>query len=88
MNECVFDENNVCVKCGLAVRGKPGRRPCRAKTAKRGFRLGDAVEKSLSFFGITKKRVERITGKPCGCAARQEALNTWGDRVLAAFRKQ
>lgn len=51
--------------------------PCGArppkKTRKRG--LGDIIESVLSFIGITPKRIEKITGKPCGCKKRKEKLN-------------
>jgi hypothetical protein len=36
-----------------------------------------------SFTGIAAvaKTVERVTGKPCGCAKRQAALNELGRRI-------
>lgn len=37
--------------------------------------LGDLVERGLSAVGITKQRVRNMTGKDCGCAKRQAALN-------------
>lgn len=37
--------------------------------------LGDTVAKVAHAVGITPERIERITGKPCGCGKRQEALN-------------
>lgn len=44
------------------------------------FALGDIVEKVLRVFGITKDRVQAVTGKPCGCKKRQDAMNIWGYR--------
>ena len=47
--------------------------------------LGDAVEKALSSVGITKERVTRWLGKPCGCEERKAKLNRlgwWAQRVL------
>lgn len=47
--------------------------------------LGDAVESALSAVGITKERVERWLGRPCGCEERQRKLNalgSWARRVL------
>ena len=88
MSECIFDISGACIHCGLSVRGKPGRRPCRAKASRRSIRLGDAVAKVLSLFGITKQRVEVFTGKPCGCQKRQEALNTFGSRVARFFSRR
>ena len=43
--------------------------------------LGDIAERILRLFGITKERVQAITGKPCGCKKRQETMNAWGYRV-------
>ena len=43
--------------------------------------LGDITERCLRFFGITKERVQAVTGKDdCGCAKRQVAMNQWGYR--------
>lgn len=43
--------------------------------------LGDITERLLTSFGITKDRVQAVTGKPCGCKKRQESMNIWGYRV-------
>jgi hypothetical protein len=44
--------------------------------------LGDMAEQCLRFFGVTKERVQGITGrKDCGCAKRQAAMNEWGYRL-------
>lgn len=40
--------------------------------------LGDMVASALSAVGITKERVSKAIGKPCGCAKRQRALNELG----------
>lgn len=40
--------------------------------------LGDMVAAGLSAVGITKERVSKAIGKPCGCAKRQEKLNELG----------
>lgn len=39
--------------------------------------LGDVVEAAARLLGVKRvvQAVERTTGKPCGCAARREALN-------------
>ena len=55
------------------------------------FSLGDITERSLTSVGITKDRVQAVTGKKdCGCRKRQEAMNAWGyrwqDRLLAPYR--
>ena len=39
---------------------------------------GDYVERALKAAGITKERVERWVGGPCGCKERQEKLNAVG----------
>ena len=43
--------------------------------------LGDIVAAGLSAIGITKERVSRVLGKPCGCEERQAALNAFGKRL-------
>lgn len=40
--------------------------------------LGDMVAAGLEKVGITKERVSKAIGKPCGCAKRQQALNELG----------
>jgi hypothetical protein len=44
---------------------------------------GDYVTYYLALLGLTKQRVQWLTRKPCGCEARQEAINTWGERLRA-----
>jgi hypothetical protein len=43
--------------------------------------LGDMVAAGLAAVGITKERVSKAIGKPCGCAKRQERLNELGRRL-------
>jgi len=43
--------------------------------------LGDMVAAGLSAVGITKERVSKALGKPCGCAKRQQKLNELGRRL-------
>jgi len=45
--------------------------------------LGDYVTYYLALIGLTKQRVQWLTGKPCGCSERAEKLNTWGERLRA-----
>ena len=80
-DHCKCGDDGKCIQCwrplkchvtrmcpqGSAAVGKPG--------------LGDYVEKALTAVGITKERVEKITGKPCGCGKRQEALNRLGRKL-------
>lgn len=43
--------------------------------------LGDMTERFLRLFGITKERVQAVTGTAdCGCKGRQAAMNDWGYR--------
>lgn len=43
--------------------------------------LGDRVASALAAVGITKERVSKALGKPCGCAKRQQRLNELGRRL-------
>lgn len=43
--------------------------------------LGDMVAAGLAAVGITKERVSRAIGKPCGCDKRQAWLNEAGKRI-------
>lgn len=43
--------------------------------------LGDMVAAGLSAVGITKERVTKAIGRPCGCAGRQAALNKLGQKL-------
>lgn len=82
--------------CGRCERGAPFDGPydvtrqCRAcwlihndsayqKLWRRG--LGDWLAWLLSSVGITKARVEKVTGKPCGCDKRQQKLNELGEKL-------
>lgn len=47
----------------------------------RGTGLGDMVAAGLAAVGITKERVSKALGRPCGCGKRQEALNKLGRRL-------
>ena len=66
----------TCTRCGEPARNPKVRRNCSGKPG-----LGDYVERALSAVGITKKRVEKIVGKPCGCQKRQEWLNGVGRKI-------
>lgn len=43
--------------------------------------LGDMVAAGLSAVGITKERVSKAFGRPCGCGGRQKALNELGRKI-------
>lgn len=55
---------------------RPAYEELRRRYSRRG--LGDMVAAVLSAFGITEQRVSRLTGKPCGCKQRREAMNRVG----------
>lgn len=40
--------------------------------------LGDRAAAVLAAVGITEERVARVTGRPCNCKKRREALNRIG----------
>jgi hypothetical protein len=47
--------------------------------------LGDKIESALNSLGITKDRVEKFVGGPCGCEERKQRLNQlgwWALRVI------
>lgn len=50
---------------------------------KSGF--GDKIESALTLLGITKEKVEKWIGRPCGCKERKEKLNKlgrWAAKVM------
>lgn len=71
-----------CPRCGY-ISKQPSDKPFHKECTPG---LGDKVQATLSFFGITKARVnwvKRMFGskKPCGCSQRQEYLNNLGDSI-------
>lgn len=40
--------------------------------------LGDLTAAGLSLLGLTPERVESVTGRPCACHSRRQALNAAG----------
>lgn len=75
-----------CPACGLKAR-VPATTPrvfCACGFVQRnGVRagLGDYVAAGLHRVGITKDRVSRVLGRPCGCLKRQMQLNRLGRKV-------
>jgi len=47
--------------------------------------LGDKVANALGAVGITPERVEKITGKPCGCKKRKNKLNELHKKAARFF---
>jgi hypothetical protein len=58
-----------------------GSAACEKENADGATGLGDMVAAGLSAVGITKERVSKMLGKPCGCAKRQKMLNELGRRL-------
>lgn len=59
---------------------------CESSLACRGFDapkpgLGDRVASALAAVGITKERVSKALGRPCGCPKRQQRLNELGRKL-------
>lgn len=77
MKLCQFDANGVCTVCRQPQSAPGFARNC----VRRRVGLGDMVKKTLSFFGITEKRVSSAIGRPCGCSQRAEALNELGRKI-------
>lgn len=79
---CTFGEPSdgcrVCTRCGRVVRSVAPKISARCKAPPG---LGDMVAAGLAAIGITKERVSAALGRPCGCAARAEALNELGRRI-------
>lgn len=47
--------------------------------------MGYRIEQALTAVGVTKERVEKFVGAPCGCVERREKLNrlgAWAMRVI------
>jgi len=70
--------NNVAAcRCGFSM-------PCQNmvvyhQCVRRG--LGDLVAAGLAAIGITPERVSAVTGRPCKCKQRQQALNELGRSI-------
>lgn len=75
-------EECVCEYCGARAT-KPAKgfvlHGCNKRPRRKG--LGDMVSAVLAAVGITKERVSKVLGRPCGCGKRQEALNKIGKRI-------
>lgn len=88
---CDFSDDLKCQRCGYVARRLPTYRECRtldelaehiAKVTTPPWvpvpnpMIGDRVAALLSRLGVTKERVQRLTGvKDCGCQGRQQGLN-------------
>lgn len=86
---CSFDVSAwppTCRCCGRKVKTHvyPITAACRGNCGKG---LGDHLADGLAAVGITKERVSRLLGRPCGCKERQRRLNELGRKAAAAIRK-
>jgi hypothetical protein len=76
---CKIDSQTLsCVSCGARVSRLDVRRNCAPVVPG----LGDRVASALDAIGITKDRVEKFVGGPCGCQERQSAMNVAGAKWL------
>ena len=81
MRDCNFNNDAVtCGKCGFRGPSRDARRNCPGATH-RSIGLGDMVAAGLSTIGITKERVSKAIGRPCGCGKRAEQLNELGRKL-------
>lgn len=91
--ECDFSASLTCPRCGYRARSQRTRRVCRpVPDTFRPVDIGAVVERGLSAIGITKERVERLTGtaqKPggCGCGRRKAWLTKAGDAAQRAIHE-
>ena len=74
-----------CLACGAAVTNQQqphlGGCLCSPDQGSSKPGLGDRVASALAAVGITKERVSKALGKPCGCAKRQAKLNELGRKL-------
>ena len=73
-----------CQKCGFAQKTRQDHGAAIHRKCPTGgmceFRLvcegaGDVLAKVLGVVGVTKARVAKMLGRPCGCAERQRKMN-------------
>lgn len=69
-----------CERCVVADDGKTLRVDAQHEGYPRPG-LGDRVAAGLAAVGVTEERVARVTGRPCACKKRREALNELGRSV-------
>lgn len=90
--DCIIGDDLRCTVCGKLAYSKDVKRNCMDSAAPAvslpRVRLGDAVESMLTRIGITKDRVRQfLHAKDCGCTARQNWLNRWGDAKRAQVER-
>lgn len=88
MTYCEFDDETMaCRFCGYKAKSPKTIRECRQHQSEwRPIAVGDLVEKALSSAGITPDRVERLTGRKCGCKQRKQWMNDAGYKAQAVVR--
>lgn len=88
--QCDFSASLTCPRCGYRARQQNTHRVCRPpRDTFRPVDIGALVERGLTAVGVTKERVERLTGtagKPggCGCQERKTWLTKAGNKVQRA----
>lgn len=51
------------------------------------MRLGDFIAAAVAKIGLTEECVERVLGRPCGCAKRRAKLNKLGRSIRRRWAK-
>lgn len=93
MSQCRFEYvdgsewSYRCARCGFTDRFKVEQDPDGLHRNCPAGGLGDLVAWALAAVGVTKERYSRLLGRPCGCAARQEKLNRWGERLAGWWKR-
>jgi hypothetical protein len=71
MDDCDINPQTLtCTRCGKPAPSADIHRNCQGEPG-----LGDVVALWLERLGITPARIERLTGRPCGCEKRKRWMN-------------
>lgn len=96
---CTFNDDLRCPRCGFLAKSLPHYRTCQtieemARTNLEAWahsrikipplRLGSAIAAGLTMVGVTEERVKKLVGGDCGCKARQNKLDAFGEGVSKA----
>jgi hypothetical protein len=76
-----------CTECGKVTKRSYPKAPVQKCNEIKPAGLGDRIASGLSAIGITKDRVSRVIGRPCGCGKRQAKLNRLGECVAKGAKK-
>lgn len=88
---CVFNDSNLCERCGFKASRTPLYRSCqtieelaRERLQKMAANrisvpvlpLGSLISRGLTAIGVSEERVKAVIGKDCGCKARAARIDT------------